>query len=37
MAKPFNAPVLSSALDTLVKSPLNQADDEALVCAAKAV
>lgn len=37
MAKPFNAPVLSSALDTLVKSPLNQADDEALVSAAKAV
>ena len=37
MAKPFNAPVLSSALDTLVKNPLNQADDEALVSAAKAV
>ena len=37
MTKPFNAPVLSSALDTLVKSPLNQADDAALVCAAKAV
>lgn len=30
-------PVLSSALDTLVKSPLNQADDAALVSAAKAV
>ncbi|MBX7278315.1 hypothetical protein K2E96_09370 [Pseudomonas sp. ERGC3:05] len=37
MTKPFNAPVLSSALDTLVKSPLNQADDAALVVAAKAV
>ncbi|QOQ75519.1 hypothetical protein IMF22_00095 [Pseudomonas poae] len=37
MTKPFNAPVLSSALDTLVKSPLNQADDAALVSAAKAV
>lgn len=37
MAKPFNAPVLSSALDTLVKSPLSQADDGALVSAAKAV
>ncbi|MFB3304513.1 hypothetical protein [Pseudomonas sp. AMR01] len=37
MAKPFNGPVLSSALDTLVKSPLNQADDDALVSAAKAV
>ncbi|MBA1293844.1 hypothetical protein G7025_10785 [Pseudomonas lurida] len=37
MAKPFNGPVLSSALDTLVKSPLNQADDETLVSAAKAV
>jgi hypothetical protein len=37
MAKPFNGPVLSSALDTLVKRPLNQADDDALVSAAKAV
>lgn len=37
MAKPFNGPVLSCALDTLVKSPLNQADDAALVSAAKAV
>lgn len=37
MAKPFNAPVLSSALDTLVKHPLNQADDDTLVSAAKAV
>ncbi|MGY2684065.1 hypothetical protein [Pseudomonas tolaasii] len=37
MAKPFNGPVLSSALGTLVKSPLNQADDDALVSAAKAV
>ncbi|MBD9459536.1 hypothetical protein IB241_17780 [Pseudomonas sp. PDM05] len=37
MAKPINGPVLSSALDTLVKCPLNQADDDALVSAAKAV
>nr|WP_314567777.1 hypothetical protein [uncultured Pseudomonas sp.] len=37
MAKSFDGPLLSSALDTLVKSPLNQADDEALVSAAKAV
>lgn len=37
MAQPFNGPVLSSALDTLVKQPLNQADDDALVSAAKAV
>ena len=37
MAKPINGPVLSSALDTLVKNPLNQADDDALVSAAKAV
>ena len=29
--------VLSSALDTLVKKPLNQADDAALVRAAKVV
>lgn len=35
--KPINGPVLSDALDILVKSPLNQADDSALVCAAKAV
>ncbi|MBC2382170.1 hypothetical protein HF257_21270 [Pseudomonas sp. WS 5106] len=37
MAKPFNGPVLSSALNALVKNPLNQADDDALVSAAKAV
>ncbi|AWM94168.1 hypothetical protein DJ564_26995 [Pseudomonas sp. 31-12] len=37
MAKPLSGHVLSSALDTLVKSPLNQADDAALVSAAKAV
>ena len=37
MTKPFNGHVLSSALDTLVKCPLNQADDAALVSAAKAV
>ncbi|MBV4452467.1 MULTISPECIES: hypothetical protein [Pseudomonas] len=37
MAKPFSDPALSSALDILVKSPLNQADDDALVSAAKAV
>jgi len=37
MTKPLNGHVLSSALDTLVKSPLNQADDAALVSAAKAV
>ena len=37
MAKPFNGPVLSSALDVLVKNPLNQADDDVLVSAAKAV
>ncbi len=35
--KPINGPVLSDALDMLVKSPLNQADDSALVSAAKAV
>lgn len=35
--KPINGPVLSDALDRLVKSPLNQADDSALVSAAKAV
>lgn len=35
--KPINGPVLSDALDMLVKSPLNQADDSALVCAAIAV
>ncbi|NWA23569.1 hypothetical protein HX870_12070 [Pseudomonas gingeri] len=37
MTKPRNGHVLSSALDTLAKSPLNQADDAALVSAAKAV
>nr|WP_315421465.1 hypothetical protein [uncultured Pseudomonas sp.] len=37
MMKPINGPVLSDALDRLVKSPLNQADDSALVSAAKAV
>lgn len=37
MTKPLNGHVLSSALDTLVKSPLNQADDAALISAAKAV
>ncbi|WP_347904315.1 hypothetical protein [Pseudomonas purpurea] len=37
MAKPLNGHVLSSALDRLVKNPLNQADDAALVSAAKAV
>lgn len=37
MAKSVNGHVLSSALDTLVKSPLNQADDVALVSAAKVV
>ncbi|NWC91550.1 MULTISPECIES: hypothetical protein [unclassified Pseudomonas] len=37
MAKPPNGHVLSSALDMLVRSPLNQADDVALVSAAKAV
>jgi len=37
MTKPRNGHVLSVALDTLVKSPLNQADDAALVSAAKAV
>ncbi|WP_256590953.1 MULTISPECIES: hypothetical protein [unclassified Pseudomonas] len=37
MTKPLNGHVLSSALGTLVKSPLNQADDAALVSAAKAV
>ncbi|MCU1786323.1 hypothetical protein NTD80_26540 [Pseudomonas sp. 13B_2.1_Bac1] len=37
MMKPINGPVLSDALDMLVKSPLNQADDSALVSAAKAV
>ncbi|EJN24226.1 hypothetical protein PMI36_02368 [Pseudomonas sp. GM79] len=37
MTKPANGHVLSSALDTLVKRPLNQADDAALVSAAKAV
>ncbi|MDN3220195.1 hypothetical protein [Pseudomonas nunensis] len=37
MATPNSGHVLSSALDTLVKKPLNQADDAALVSAAKAV
>lgn len=37
MTKPISGHVLSSALDTLVKNPLNQADDVALVSAAKAV
>jgi len=37
MTKPLDGHVLSSALDTLVKSPLNQADDAALVSAATAV
>jgi hypothetical protein len=37
MATPHSGHVLSSALDTLVKKPLNQADDAALVSAAKAV
>jgi hypothetical protein len=37
MTTPANGHVLSSALDTLVKRPLNQADDAALVSAAKAV
>jgi len=37
MATPHRGHVLSSALDTLVKKPLNQADDAALVSAAKAV
>ncbi|MHC8322182.1 hypothetical protein ACYZT4_16040 [Pseudomonas sp. GB2N2] len=37
MAKSVNGNVLSSALDTLVRSPLNQADNAALVSAAKAV
>ncbi|WP_095146450.1 MULTISPECIES: hypothetical protein [unclassified Pseudomonas] len=37
MAKPLNGHVLSSTLDTLVKCPLNQADDAALVSLAKTV
>ena len=37
MKSPVDGHVLSSALDTLVKNPLNQADDAALVNAAKAV
>jgi hypothetical protein len=37
MTKPLEGHVLSSALDTLVKRPLDQADDAALVSAAKAV
>jgi hypothetical protein len=37
MTKPVDGHVLSSALDALVKSPLDQADDDALVSAAKAV
>ena len=35
--KPFDDHVLSSALDILVRSPLDQADDFALISAAKAV
>lgn len=35
MTKPMSAPVLSNSLDMLVKSPLNQVDDEMLVSAAK--
>lgn len=37
MAKPVSDQVLSTALDILVKSPLNHADDAALESAAKAV
>ena len=37
MTKPLSGHVLSTALDTLVKNPLNQADEAALVSAAKAV
>ncbi|WP_433767529.1 hypothetical protein [Pseudomonas putida] len=37
MTKPLDGHVLSSALDTLVRSPLDQADDVALISAAKAV
>lgn len=37
MLKPVDGQVLSSALDVLVKSPLNHADDVALVKAATAV
>lgn len=37
MAKPANGHVLSAALDTLVKTPLDHADEVALVRAAKAV
>ncbi|VVP67050.1 hypothetical protein PS914_00470 [Pseudomonas fluorescens] len=37
MTKPLSGQVLSTALDTLVKNPLNQADEAALVSAAKAV
>jgi hypothetical protein len=37
MAKPANGQVLSAALDKLVKSPLDLADDVALVSTAKAV
>lgn len=37
MTKPLDGHVLSSALNVLVKSPLNQADDAALVSVAKAV
>ena len=37
MTKPLNGHVLSSTLDTLVKCPLNQADDAALVSLAKTV
>lgn len=37
MTTPHSGHVLSSALDILVKKPLNQADDTALVSAARAV
>ncbi|WP_448632197.1 MULTISPECIES: hypothetical protein [Pseudomonas fluorescens group] len=37
MTKPSNGRVLSAALDTLVKNPLDHADDAALVSMAKAV
>lgn len=37
MTEPSDGHVLSSALETLVKSPLDQADDTALINAAKAL
>lgn len=37
MTKPLDGHVLSSALDKLVRSPLDQADEAALISAAKAV